>query len=256
MPLEVKARKIKAFKYYLFLVINIFQIGFIIYSHIIYKLDLIYCFITNWSYALSSFYLFAVLICDTSLYFFSSKKLEKFHHFMRNLFSNVAFPYNFMITIGFWGILLIGIIFSSETFLKEGTEITFQTIFVNVHLHLGITIFMIIDLFMHERNEVKLNWCSCISNTVIYDIYCSFYCVLKYYYNINPYLFTNDFEWWQMLLVGIGIYAILFGCIFIYNAISNKINKDSMRIIDSEEDLGLITSENTEDSGIITPGEF
>jgi len=256
MPLEVKPRKIKAFKYYLFLVINIFQIGFIIYSHIIYKLDLIYCFITNWSYALSSFYLFSVLICDTSLYFFSSKKLEKFHHFMRNLFSNVAFPYNFMITIGFCGILLIGIIFSSETFLKEGTEITFNTIFVNVHLHLGITIFMIIDLFMHERNEVKLNWCSCISNTVIYAIYCTFYCFLKYYYNINPYLFTNDFEWWQMLSVGIGIYAILVGCIFIYNAITNKINKDSMRIIDSEEDQGLISAENTEDSGIITPGEF
>ena len=256
MSLEVRPRKVKAFKYYLFLVINIFQIGFIIYSHIIYKLDLIYSFITNWSFALSSFYLFSVLICDTSLYFFSSKKLEKFQHFMRNYFSNVAFPYNFMITIGFWGILLIGIIFSSETFLKEGTEITFQSIFVNVHLHLGITIFMIIELFMHERNEVKLNWCSFISNTAIFIIYISFYCVLKYSYDIDIYLFTGNFDWWQMLLVGIAIYAIIIGCIFIYNAITNKINRDSMRIIDIEEDKGLISAENTEDSGIITPGYF
>ena len=44
--------------------------------------------------------------------------------------------------------------------------------------------------------------------------------------------------------------------IFIYNAITNKINRDSMRIIDIEEDKGLISAENTEDSGIITPGYF
>ena len=256
MSLEVRPRKIKAFKYYLFLVINLFQIGFIIYSHIIYKLAQIYCFITNWSFALSSFYLFSVLICDTSLYFFSSKKLEKFHHFMRNTFSNVAFPYNFMITIGFWGILLFGLIFNSETFVKEGTKFTFHSIFVNVHLHLGITIFMLIELFLYERNEVKLNWCSCISNTAIYIIYCTFYCILKYCYDIDPYLFTGKFDWWEVLIFGIGLYAILVGCVFIYNAITNRINKDSMKMIDPEEDINLISGENTDDSGIITPGEF
>ena len=175
---------------------------------------------------------------------------------MRNTFSNVAFPYNFMITIGFWSILLFGIIFNSETFVKEGTKFTFHSIFVNLHLHLGITIFMIIELFLYERNEVKLNWCSCISNTVIYIIYCTFYCILKYCYDIDPYLFTGKFDWWEMLILGIVIYAILVGCIFIYNAITNRINRDSMKMIDPEEDANLISGENTEDSGLITPGEF
>ena len=255
MVLEVKARKIKPWKYYLFLAINIFQIGFIIYSHIIYKLWQIYCFITNWSFAMSSFYLFSVFICDTSLYFFSSKKLEKFNHFLRNLFSNVVFPYNFMITIGFWVILLIGVIFNSETFVKEDSVITLSAIFVNVHLHLGITLLMISELFMHERNQVKLNMCSCISNSSIYIIYCTFYCVLKYKYDMNPYLFTRDLSGWGMLLVAIALYAILVGCIFIYNAITNKINRDSYRIKELNEDEGLISGENTDDSGIITPGE-
>ena len=144
---------------------------------------------------------------------------------MRNSFSNVAFPYNFMITIGFWGILLFGIIFSSETFLKEGTEINFQMIFVNVHLHLGITIFMLIELFLYARDEVKLYWCSFISITVIYIIYGTFYCVLKYCFDIDPYLFTGKFKWWGILLIGISIYAVLIGCFFIYYAISNRINR-------------------------------
>ena len=257
--MEERTRSLKKFNYYIILSICIFQIAFCIYRFIEYldsKTALRYIRITNWSFYISSIYLISVLICDTSLYFFSSKKLEKYNHFFRNSFSNIAFTYCFMITIGFWGLIIIGIIIKTETLIKSGTKFNIQKFLMNLHLHFGITILMVIELFLNEREKVKLNWFSGIVNTFIFIIYSIVVGIEKYIFNLSAYVFIEKLNLVWLLIIGIAIYGLLIGCFFIYMALSNMINRKSFKFNeDREEDVvndeNLIINENEENCDLI-----
>ena len=247
--MEEKNRQIKKYNYYILLGFCIFQFGFIlsiIIICIIYNYSNIFIHITNWSFVLDLFYLFSVLACDTSLYFFSSTKLEKYNHFIRNSFSCISFPYCFMIITGFWGILLFGLIIQAETFTKSGTKITAFGVFVNLNIHLGIGIMMIVELFLNEREEVKLNLFSVISNTAIFVIYCLIVCIAKYKYRFYAYVFLEKLNVSMTILIGALIYGLLVGCFFIYKYISNRINKKSFKLVELEEDENILGIENEE----------
>ena len=245
--METKNRQIKKYNYYIQLCLFIFHLGAIIYFIFTMRASLFFPFLTNWSFLISTLYLFLALICDTSLYFFSSKNLEKLNHFIRNNFSNIAFPYCFMITIGFWIILLIGFISPAETFLKKGQKITFEMIGINVYVHLGITIIMVVDLFFNEREDIKLNWLYSIINTIIYIIYITSILIEKYQFDFYPYLFVKSLNIIGTIIVGFIIYGLLFGSILIYIALSNKINKKSIKIKEIGEDEKFISdSKNNE----------
>ena len=254
--MEYRNRHINKFNYYLLLGISTFQFLFILSISIICiinKYSKIFIHITNWSFFLSTFYLFSSLACDTSLYFFSSKKLEKFNYFIRNKFSTIAFPYCFMISIGFWLILLIGFIIGTDTFKKSDTKITIPMVLINIHLHLGITVIMVIELFLSEKEEAKLNWLSSITNTFIFVIYCIIVCIAKFNFDNNAYVFMEDLKIGELILIGIAIYGLLIGCYFLYNYISNKINNKYFRSIERGERDELIENEgiNEENGGLI-----
>lgn len=238
MELNNKPKKLN---YFLILSFSIFQFAFItsiIIICIVYQYSNIFIHLTNWSYLLSSFYLYSISICETSLYFFSSRKLENYKYFIRNKFSIIAFPFCFLITIGFWGILIFGIIIKTDTFLKSGTEITAFGVFINFNIHLAISIMMLVELCLNEREEIKLNWYICISNTIFLLIYTIVICIAKYAFDKNAYLFMENLNAGGMILVGILIYGLLIGCIFIYISLSNKINRKKKKNIENigEED--------------------
>ena len=187
-----KIRKNKKVNYFIMLVLTLLQLGMFIWFSCALSFIAIYIHLTCWSFLLSTIYLLLAIICDTSKIIFSSEKLEKLNHYIRNSFSTIAFPYNFMITIGFWGISLIGIIFGAETFTKEGTTLpTFYIIF-NLHLHLGITIIMFVELLLNEREDIKLSLLNIIINTVLFIAYVIMIYILKYSLNINAYVFMEN----------------------------------------------------------------
>lgn len=253
-------RRIKKLNYYLILGFSIFQLVFIIITSILCIINnhyQIFFHLTNWSFLLSSIYIISISICDTSLYFFSSKKLEKYYYFIKNSFSNIAFPYCFMITIGFWGILLVGLILQTQTFLKSGQEIGVRRILMNLYLHLGITVMMVVELFLNERDEAKLNWCSGIANTLIFIAYSLLVCISKYGYDHNAYVFMEKLSLGGMILVGTIIFGLLVGCFFSYIALSNRINRKSYKVKESGEDSNLIGNENmNEENCALGPDEF
>ena len=82
----LKRKQIKTLNYYLLLGCFILHLGFVIYMIISLVPSQFLPHLTNWSFFLSSIYLCSILVCDTSLYFFSSDKLENFNHFFRNIF--------------------------------------------------------------------------------------------------------------------------------------------------------------------------
>jgi len=253
--MEIRNKPIKKLNYYLILGFSIFQFLFIISMCIIcivLKYSNIFVHVTNWSFILSSFYLISLSICDTNLYFFSSKKLERYNYFIRNNFSKIAFPFCFMITIGFWGILLFGIIIQADTFVRSGVEIKAWGILLNLNLHLFITIMMIVELFLNERKEVNFNVYIIIPNTILFLIYGFVTCIAKYAFDHNAYVFMENLNVGGMIIVGIIIYGLLIGCIFIYKVLSNWINRNSFKVIEKGEEENFIENEgiNEENFGL------
>ena len=105
---------------------------------------------------------------------------------------------------------------------------------------------MIADIFLSERDEIKLNWCCSIINTFIYISYCVAILIAKYKFDFNAYVIMESLNIWGIL------YAILVGYIFIYNAISNKINRKSFKVFEIREDEKLIVGDN-EENECLTP---
>ncbi len=255
--MDIKSRQIKAINYYFLLCSSIFHLGFIIFLIFFITPSQFFPHLTNRSFLLTTLYLFSILLCDTCLYFFDIQKLEKYNQFIRNIISNIVFPYCFMISIGFWVILLIGFIFPTETFLKEGTKITVDMYFINFYVHLGITIIMIIELFLNEREKAKINWYYSVSNTVIYIVYVISICIEKYKYKFYAYVFLENLNALGMVLVGFSIYVLLIISYLIYYFLSNKINKRYIKVKESGEDEKLITGDdmNEENLGLNTEEE-
>ena len=235
-----KIRNSKKLNYYVMTSLIIFQLGTIVWFCIELSFFSIYIHITNWSFCISSIYLFLTLICDTNSYFFSSNKLDNFSYFLRNSFSKIAYPYCFMITIGFWMILFIGLIFRTETFTKSGAKISTFRIICNFHLHFGITIIMFIELLLNKRGEMKLTLDSGIANTIIFICYTIMVCIAKYNFNKNAYFFMSKMSFLTIILVGSAIFCLLIGSIFIYNEVSNGINRKYINEIKSKQYKELI----------------
>ncbi len=253
----LKRKQIKTLNYYLLLGCFILHLGFVIYLIIALAPSQFLPHLTNWSFFLSSIYLCSILVCDTSLYFFSSDKLENFNHFFRNIFSKIVFPFCFLISIGFWIILSIGFISSYNTFLDSDQEITIDMIIINTYVHLVITIIMVVELILNEREAIKiLDWFSIITNTAIYIVYIISVCIEKYVFEFYPYLFLKDLNVLGMIIVGIVIYALLIGCIFIYILITNKLNRNTIKVKESGEEEKFISSnENNNNDEFISEEE-
>jgi len=200
--------------------------------------------VTNVSFTMSTFYLLIIFICDSAIFFFSSRKLDKINYFFRNSFSKVAFPFCFMITFGFWIIILVGIIFKVDTFVDSKTEIAPKRIIVNIYLHLGITIIMLVELFLNSRDKIKLTLQTGLANSTIFAAYTITISIAKYAFKINAYFFMNNLNAWILTAIGVGIYLLLIGCFFLFMIISNRINKK------------YIENKNKEDKDNLTEGEF
>ena len=234
----------KRLKYSIISILILFQLAIFIYFLIRVKKINIILHISNVSFIISTFYLLIILICDSTIFFFSSRKLDKINYFFRNSFSKVAFPFCFMITLGFWIIVLVGIIFKVDTFLDSKIEISVMRYISSIYLHLGITIIMLVELFLNSRDEIKPTLETGIANTIIFAAYITTICIYKYVFKENAYHFMKKMDVWPLIAIGFGIYLLLIGSFFLFMIISNKINKK------------YIENKRKEEKDNITEGEF
>jgi hypothetical protein len=237
--MAIKRKEIKAKNYYISLGCFIVHFGVIIYMIIRVKPSQFFPHLTNWSFLLSTLYLFSVIISDSNLFFFAKDNLEKFNYFFRNTFSKIAYPYCYLITLGFWIILIIGFITPIDTFIEKGTKITGEMIFINLYVHLIVTIILTLDLFLYEREEIKFNWFSIIANSIIFIVYIISILIEKYVFDFYAYYFVKDINVLGIILVALGLFVLLGLSIFLYNCISNKINrkKNEDKKNEPEQDL-------------------
>ena len=250
-------RKVKKLNYFIILGFSISQSIFMVIMIVICIINKhypIFFFFIFWSYLLSVTYLFSISVCDTCLLWFSSKKLEKYYYFIKNNFSDIAFPYTFMVFFSSWGVYFIGLIFGVETFLRPGQKIELKHIIINANVHLAITVMLVVELFLNERKEVKLNWYSPIANISIYIAYVILVSISKFGFGYNPYPFMEELNAGGMVLVGFVILLLLVECFFGYLFLTNKIRKYCFKETESGEDNNdLLGNKNHEENNVLTP---
>ena len=179
---------------------------------------------TLWSFYLSTLYLSAIFISDTNLFLFKSTSLEKFNSFIRNKFSVIAYSFCYTITIEFWLILFTGMAFGKNPF-SEGKNVSKESLFDALYLHLGIFIIIVIDLFCTKRKLVENK----ILLFIINLIFCC-YCVVVLWTNyvlLKPaYPFMKNAGINVMILTFIISLIIINSCYYLHLNIVKIINKD------------------------------
>ena len=106
-------------------------------------------YLTNITLYFNSTYLFLAFICDISFFILKSQKLEGFNYFLRNKFCNIINPMSYLVSLLFWILVICGGIIGSFETSKD-------TLF-SIYAHLLITIFIIVDLFIHEHEIHKFS---------------------------------------------------------------------------------------------------
>ena len=240
-------RKIKKSNYYIMLILILFHLRFFIFMFSTFPISQILMHMTNWSFIMSSIYLFLILIFDTNLYLFSSEKLEKINFFIRNTYSKIAFPYCFMITICYWLFLIFGFLFNINMYSKRKPKKILNRLIINTHLHFGITVIMILDLLFTKREEVKISPTILLINTIIFIIYSICTYIQKFVRRISVYIFMQNMGLISLIFVAILVYGIIIVSFFIYMKITNKINSNYIKEKENKKEYNIIKEEEMND---------
>ena len=168
---------------------------------------------TLWSFFLCSFYLIFIFISDANLLLFNSTKLEKFNSFIRNKYSIIAYSYCYSITIEFWSILSLGLVFGKNPF-SEKKNIPFKLLLESLYLHFGITIIMLYDLITTKREIENKNILLIING--IYFCYSIVVLCANYVLFMPAYPFMKNAGVGLMIGIFVGSFILVNSCYYLH----------------------------------------
>lgn len=184
------------------LIVTLINFGFFILSCILGG-ALLFIFLTSLAHWSNTVYLCVVCICDISVFFFKSDKLEKVNEFMRNTYSIFSFTFEYTVTVLYWMLVLLG-----DSFMTFYTENALMLSFF-IYLHGIITLFLLFDLVLF--NHQKITWSN--SHVMIlsglYLIYFIIVSISKFGYGINPYPFLVNASVGQLIVCIVAFYIIV-----------------------------------------------
>lgn len=242
-----KVRQIKTINFLIMSVLILIHIGFLFHSFFIFDFYNYFIHLTMWSFIMSSIYLIAILIIDAYLFFSKKRLLESYNNFIRNDLAAVIYPYCYTITIGFWGIALIGFIFGFDAFFKSDSSSNIPGgMIVNLHYHLFVCVIITLDIFLNERNYAKFNLIHFIVISVIALLYVIILCFDKFSSGNNAYVFMEKINVPGFVGTVFGIYGILVLSYFLFIFLVNKLNKNNIVQLTNEEGHSLLGCEREE----------
>ena len=180
--------------------------------------------LTWWNFYLSSIFFIIILICDTNLFLFKSKRLEYINCFFRNDFYPVILIYSIFVSLIFWGII------NPLSGYKQMGE-DFYTIFRNYNVHGLIVIFLLIDMYFADRDKYSYNNNDVFMLLGIITCYSLLTIIMRKYFNIIMYNFLEKISFSLMLYVGLIFYFLLFGFYYVYIIFMNWKLKDNNKNI-------------------------
>ena len=152
-----------------------------------------------------------------------------------------------MITITYWLFLIFGLFFNINMYSKTRPKRVLLRILFNTYLHLGVTLIMILDLFLTKREKVKFTFSSFIINTIIFIVYSILTYYRKFIKKINVYIFMERMDLLCSFFVAVIVYLCLIISFFIYMKISNKINYEYIYEKENNTEYNIIKEKEIDD---------
>jgi hypothetical protein len=168
-----------------------------------------FIFLTWWNFYITSIFFIAILICDTNLFIFKSKRFEHINYYFRNHFYPIILVYGIFICIIFWGVMN-----PLSEYKQMGED--FYTIFRNCNVHGLIVIFLLIDMYFAERDKYSYNNNDVFMLFGIITFYSILTIIMRKYFNIIVYNFLEIVSFNTMMLIGMSFYIFLFTFYNIY----------------------------------------
>ncbi len=187
-----------------------------------------FIFLTWWNFYITSIFFIAILICDTNLFIFKSKRFEHINYYFRNHFYPIILVYGIFICIIFWGVMN-----PLSEYKQMGED--FYTIFRNCNVHGLIVIFLLIDMYFAERDKYSYNNNDVFMLFGIFTCYSILTIIMRKYFNIIVYNFLEKISFSLMLYVDLLFYLILFSFYYIYIIFMNWKLKNKIKVINLEK---------------------
>ena len=187
-----------------------------------------FIFLTWWNFYITSIFFIAILICDTNLFIFKSKRFEHINYYFRNHFYPIILVYGIFICIIFWGVIN-----PLSEYKQMGED--FYTIFRNCNVHGLIVIFLLIDMYFAERDKYSYNNNDVFMLFGIITFYSILTIIMRKYFNIIVYNFLEKISFTLMLYLDLFFYLILFSFYYIYIIFMNWKLKNIIKVINLEK---------------------
>ena len=229
---------ISLFQFLISLILGIYAFIGIIHFNIIFFDVSQFLYMTTWNYYISSIYLIVISICDFSLYILKSNKLDKVNEIFRENLSPAFTALTYLVTITFWMIIFPMII-------SEGDDGNFGIgLYMNWYLHLFLTIFQTIDIFISYRKEkgivIKYDFLIAI---IIVGAYALLSLILIYGFDKPVYPFFNNLTWYKFIGLFILFAILIFVCYLIHVGFIKLKYKCKIFIIKDDNNNEISTSD-------------
>ena len=197
-------KQISFFQFFLSLAIGLYAFIMIIYFDLNYFNPKQFLFMTIWNFYLSTLYLVIVSICDFSLYIFKSKKLENINAIFRENLSPAFTSLTYLVTFTFWVMIY-------PVLLKRGDKNFGLTTYINVYVHLILTVLQTIDIFFsYRKNKGILIKYDFLVGAFIMGVYSILILIVVFIFDFPIYPFLNNMTWYKAIAEFILFQSMIF----------------------------------------------
>ena len=194
---------------------------------------ILFIFMTIWNYYISTVYLVTISICDFSSYILKSNKLDRVNEIFREKLSPAFTALTYLVTFTFW-VMIFPVIFS------EGDGNFGVSLYMNLYLHLFLTILQTIDIFISYRKQkgivIKYDF---LIGAFIMGAYSILSLILIYGFDTPIYPFMNNMTWYKAIGELILFIAMIFIFYLIHVGLIKLKYKCKIFIIDNDNDIEI-----------------
>ena len=194
---------------------------------------ILFIFMTIWNYYISTVYLVTISICDFSSYILKSNKLDRVNEIFREKLSPAFTALTYLVTFTFW-VMIFPVIFS------EGDGNFGVSLYMNLYLHLFLTILQTIDIFISYRKQkgivIKYDF---LIGAFIMGAYSILSLILIYGFDTPIYPFMNNMTWYKAIGELLLFIAMIFIFYLIHVGLIKLKYKCKIFIIDNDNDIEI-----------------
>ena len=178
--------EISFYQFFISLAMGIYSFIMIVYFELYYFKLRQFLFMTNWNFYISTIYLIGLSICDFSSYVFKSKKLEKLNKLFRENLSPAFTALTYLVTFTF-------LVMIYPVILKRGDKNFGISAYINIYVHLILTIMQTIDIFLSYRKKkgILIKYDFLVASFIIW-IYSILVLILVFIFDFPIYPFLDN----------------------------------------------------------------